>query len=139
MTPIQEFGLTVEDEVIWRLQQEGLDPEIPLSRLNERVDLWIDGTPIHVKAARRKTVKRRKNVWCSRWQFNFRNVDRSKDGFIVAVCARRGRKVYFIIPTWLARKDLRITRPPEQYTGWAAQYRERWDLIKTAKLDNSTV
>lgn len=130
MTPLQTFGVSIEDSVIYRLQQLGYDPDIPLSRVQPGPDLTVNDIPLHVKAARRKPHKTGKNRWTSRYQFNFRNVDTSIDGFIIAVCVSFADYTYFVIPTWMARKELKIVSDPREYRGWASRYRAAWNQIK---------
>lgn len=139
MTPLQTFGVSIEDSVIWRLQQLGYDPDIPLSRVQQGADLTVNDIPLHVKAARRKPHKAGKNRWSSRYQFNFRNVDTTTDGFIIAVCVSYADYTYFIIPTWLARRELKIVSDPREYRGWASEYRGKWDLIKNFDVTWPTV
>lgn len=130
----QKFGLKVEQWVIEQLVQRGYSPSIPADFFKEGCDAHVNGLCIEIKAAKRT---KRKYVLASgevkyywRWQWSVHKTHRGEFALILVADTSK-KRVVFIVPGSQVgdRTHLQITSHPEKYTGWLAQYRDKWSVI----------
>ena len=128
MSPEQEYGEQWEIRLVKKLLEFGQVERLSEYDWTSEFDIKLNDKLIHCKAAQSKRHRAEKNRWRNRYQFNFSMVT---DGdFIIAICDTWGEPVYFIIPvSELQKRGLYITSHPLTYSGWAAEYRERWELL----------
>lgn len=131
----QHYGLTGEKWVLERLTTLGFSA-MWLSDFFEDIDLIVSGLlKVEVKTSRPKPHRaRRGGHWRQRWQFDLTRLPQDQDFVVVCLCDVPGEGLYpFVIPGGLlnpmGRYHLQITSHPAKYSGWAAAYRDRWDVV----------
>lgn len=134
MSPKQHFGKRWEQRLVNELAHRGISANHASDDnwLSE-FDIEAEGLLVHCKAARKRRHKNRTNgIWRNRYQFNFSMV--TGGDFIIAICVVIGQPVFFIIPVWAVlqsgKRGLYVTSHPLEYAGWAAPYRNAWNLLE---------
>lgn len=130
----QRYGLKAEEWVFDQLTQRGYSPTVPPDFLKSACDMKVDGLCIEVKAAQRTRRYRtladgtKKAYWRWQWQIH----ETHKGEFCLILIADTAKKrVCFLLPGSQVgdRTHLQITSHPDQYSGWMAEYREKWEMI----------
>lgn len=132
----QQYGLKGERWVLAQLLQRGFSAVL-LSDFFEDIDIVVNGLlRVEVKTARVKMHQAKPGQWRRRWQFDLSRLPNPNHEDYVVIClADTGEFTPYVIPSALlhpmGRRHLQLTSHPEKYNGWAAAYRNRWDLITT--------
>lgn len=136
LTEKQRFGLKGELWVFEQIQLRDYEAILVSDFFND-IDLIIGGMlKVEVKSARRKQHKyqAKAKTGRKRYQFNLQGLSSKEEILVVCVCVTEDEKIAFCIPstlfTGMGRRGLYITSHPAKYSGWAAAFREKWEVIE---------
>lgn len=131
----QTYGLHGERWVLAQLTGRGFSAAL-LSNFFEDIDIVVNGLlRVEVKTARPRLHQTRPGQWRRRWQFDLSRLPNPKreDYAVICVADTGAALIPFVFPSALlhpmGRRCWQLTSHPDKYNGWAAAYRERWDLI----------
>jgi len=135
LSPHQKYGLKIEQWVIQQLESKGYAPKIPTDFNEKACDAYVNGLCLEIKAARRTKRTRVlasgevKTYW--RYQWSLGNVPRCEFALILVADTPQKKRFCFIVPGSQigGTTHLQLTSHPLKYSGWLAQYLEKWDVI----------
>lgn len=135
LSPHQKYGLKIEQWVIQELERRGYSPKVPTDFNEKACDAYVNGLCIEIKAARRtkrtKVLKSGEVKVYYRYQWSLGSVPRCEFALILVADTPGRKRICFIVPGSQVgeRTHLQITSHPLKYSGWLAQYLEKWDVI----------
>lgn len=132
----QQTGQNAERWVYEQLVKRGYQPQAPADFFAAAYDMRVKNLCIEVKLANatwRKSRQTDKPKWYRRWQWNIHPSSKKLNCewlLILIADSFKERYVYILPGSAIGdRSQIQITSHPDQYRGWLAQWRDRWDVI----------
>lgn len=137
----QRIGHKGEKWAFHELKARGYEVKFDPDFCREGYDLVVNGLPTEIKFAH-QTWRKRKRVnrnglvtehWYPRWQWQIHPTSRRlTDWLLILVADVEGQRYTYVVPGAMVsnRTHIQLTSPPTKYTGWLAQWLNRWEIIE---------
>ena len=118
-----------------QLEKRGYSVHQPTNFFEKACDAYVNGLCIEIKAARRtkrtRVLKSGKVKTYWRYQWSLGEIPRCEFALILVADTPQKKRFCFIVPGSQVgdRTHLQLTSHPLKYSGWLAQYLEKWDVI----------
>lgn len=135
LSTTQRYSLRIENWVVQELEKRGYNVHQPPNFFQKGCDAVVNGLCVQVMAAKRtkrKKVTRAgeiKESW--RYQWFLHSVPQGEFILILVADTPQKKRFCFIVPGSQvgSRQHLQLTSHPLKYSGWLAEYLEKWSVI----------